>query len=218
MCWAARLDLLERECAGAVRGCFSSAKSRRHGGAGGLEEWSPTDNEETLQRNKNMQAGRTEEGDEVKQQETLAFLTRMMNKMKATGGKDAQHSWWDIDSLAHFSQKRGSTQDEGTQCISGATGCKEREKERRRKASNDRGSDNVKCCGKPAGMARRSAGAGRIGGPMRRCEEQRKERARHWPCDSNEQFRRFEEALPQLKEESLERVARSCKGYHGRLL
>ena len=55
---------------------------------------------------------------------------------------------------------------------------------------------------------------------MRRCEEKRKERARHWQCDSdvqsaeerpwrNEELTNLEEGVPQLKEESLQRAARS---------
>ena len=58
--------------------------------------------------------------------------------------------------------------------------------------------------------------------PMRRCEEKRKEWAKHWQCYSevhgvednlwrNEKVRSWEEELPQLKEESLARAARIHK-------
>ena len=68
--------------------------------------------------------------------------------------------------------------------------------------------------------------------PMKRCEEKRKEWAKHRQCDSevqaledkplrNEELRSFEEGLPRLKEH-LERAARShkaasgvgCEGFH----
>ena len=71
---------------------------------------------------------------------------------------------------------------------------------------------------------------------LKRCEEQRKEGAKHWQCNMevqdlddkpwrNEELRSLEEGLPRLREDNLEKAARSdkaaigvgCVGYHPRV-
>ena len=62
--------------------------------------------------------------------------------------------------------------------------------------------------------------------PVRRCEEKRKEWAKHWQCDSeaqgvedkswrNEDLRSSEEGLPRLNEENFANAARSYKAAIG---
>ena len=96
-----------------------------------------------------MQARRTEEeAEEVKQQERMAVMTRMMRKMWAHGRMDAQHIWWVGDLLVADCKKGGSTQNGNTHCNSGTTGCMKMMmmmKKKGRRASEARGSDDVKC-------------------------------------------------------------------------
>ena len=72
---------------------YTAEKAKKGACKGGREPFKWRRSECSFQRNKSMQAGRTEEEGSPRERQS-------MRKMRATGRMDAHYSWWVSDLLA----------------------------------------------------------------------------------------------------------------------
>ena len=198
-----------------------------------------------VHRNKSVQAGETRGGDQASaKHEDSGRYGEEDNSRRQCGCKN---SWGgeEVSELlaADCKKMRGPTQNGRMRCSSGTTGCMKRrrtKKTKKRRGSSEPGQQHawspvqkeqqVHCTTSRNRQLGEEVCKCREGArPMKRCQGKRKERTKHWQCDSqaqgagdkpwrNEELRNLDEGLPGLREGKLERAARSYRATNGERL